>query len=116
MPPSGETRIRKCICLTGFMGSGKTTVGRLLARQLGWPFHDLDSQIEEHSRLTIPQIFERFGEPKFREMEYERLARDLGQAGEQKRSVVIALGGGTIAQPHSFALLRKNRCVLVWLE
>jgi shikimate kinase len=98
------------------MGSGKTTVGRLLARQLGWPFHDIDSQIEERSGLTIPQIFERFGEPKFREMEYEMLARDLGQAGEQKRSAVIALGGGTVAQPRSLALLRENPCVLIWLE
>jgi len=116
MPPSGETRIRKCICLTGFMGSGKTTVGRLLARQLGWSFHDLDSQIEERSGLTIPQIFERFGEPQFREMEYEMLARAVGQAGEQKRSVVIALGGGTIAQPPTLALLRENQCVLIWLD
>jgi shikimate kinase len=116
MPPTGETRDRKCICLTGFMGSGKTTVGRLLARQLGWPFFDLDSQIEERSRLTIPQIFERLGEPAFRDMEYEMLARDLGQASEQKRSLVIALGGGTIAQPRSQVLLRENRCVLIWLD
>jgi shikimate kinase len=116
MPLPGETRTRKCICLTGFMGSGKTTVGRLLARQLGWPFYDLDSQIEERSGLTIPRIFERFGEPQFRDMEYEMLARALGQAAEQNRAAVIALGGGTIAQPRSFALVREHQCVLIWLE
>lgn len=116
MPLAGKTRNPKLICLTGFMGCGKTTVGRLLARQLGWRFIDLDTRIEEASRLEIPAIFERLGEPAFRQMEYEALERSLGEALENGRPAVIALGGGTIAQPQSFALLRSRGCVLVWLE
>ena len=54
------------LCLAGFMGSGKTTVGTLLARQLAWRFVDLDDRIEQAAGLTIPEIFERLGEPAFR--------------------------------------------------
>src|SRR5713226_9564610 len=61
------------ICLAGFMGSGKTTVGTLLARQLAWRFVDLDARIEEAAGLNIPQIFEKLGEPRFREIEAEQL-------------------------------------------
>ncbi|HEV3207857.1 MAG TPA: shikimate kinase, partial [Terriglobales bacterium] len=57
MPPSGETRNRKLLYLTGFMGCGKSTVARLLARQIGWHFMDLDRRIVERSGLTIPEIF-----------------------------------------------------------
>ena len=114
--PSGETRNRKLLCLTGFMGSGKTTVGRLLAQQLGWTFLDLDTQIEQSSGLTIPQIFERHGEPAFREMEHAELSRGLGRIAEQNKPAVIALGGGTIAQPRNAALLGEYGCVVVWLE
>jgi hypothetical protein len=55
------------------MGSGKTTIGTLLARQLAWRFVDLDHRIEETSGLTIPEIFERFGEPAFRQIEADQL-------------------------------------------
>ncbi len=116
MPGAGKTRNPTLICLTGFMGSGKTTVGRMLARQLGWHFVDLDTRIEEASQLKIPAIFERLGEPAFRQMEHEALEASFGEALENGRSTVIALGGGTMAQPQSLALLRSRGCVLVWLE
>ena len=80
------------------MGSGKTTVGTLLARQLAWRFVDLDERIEESAGLSIPQIFERLGEPFFRQLEAEQLRAALGRASELKQGTVLALGGGTYAQ------------------
>ena len=97
------------------MGSGKTTVGHMLARQIGWRFVDLDTLIEERAELSIPAIFERLGEPTFREMEYEALARTLGEAAEGNKATVVALGGGTFAQPRNFELLRSNGCIVIWL-
>lgn len=114
--PPGVNRGPRILCLSGFMGCGKSTIGRLLAGQLGWAFTDLDTAIEERAGLSIPQIFERLGEPAFREMEYEALARSLGEAAEQNKPLVLALGGGTVAQPQSLALLRHHACRLVWLE
>jgi shikimate kinase len=63
------------VCLAGFMGSGKTTVGVLLARQLAWRFEDLDARIEQSAGLTISSIFERRGEAAFREIEREQLEK-----------------------------------------
>ena len=116
MPPTGDMRTRRLIGLTGFMGSGKTTIGRLLASHLGWHFVDLDSLIEERAELSIPAIFERLGEPAFREMEYAALERTLGESAENRRPAVLALGGGTVAQVQTLALLRSAACTLVWLE
>ena len=77
--------------LVGFMGSGKTTVGRLLAERLGVPFADADEEIERAAGRTIPAIFEADGEPAFRELEAAAIARLLdGDAG------VLALGGGAM--------------------
>ena len=106
----------KLVCLTGFMGSGKSTAGRLLARQLGWPHIDLDACIEEAVGLEIPQIFARQGEPEFRRIEHDQLVRVIGEARESRRSRVISLGGGTIAQPQNLAALREGGAVLIWLE
>lgn len=116
MPPAGEIQNRKLICLAGFMGSGKTTVGQLLARQMGWHFVDLDTAIEERAGLSIPAIFERMGEPGFRELEQEVLQRTLGEAAGRQRPTVVALGGGTFAQPQCFALLRGTGCAVIWLQ
>ena len=80
------------------MGSGKTTVGTLLARQLAWRFVDLDARIEEAAGLSIPEIFERLGETTFRQMEADQLRAALGRASEHKEGTVLALGGGTYAQ------------------
>jgi shikimate kinase len=78
------------VYIIGFMGSGKTTTGMKLAGLLGWPFTDLDRSIEEHTGLTIPQIFARHGESWFREVEAEVLLsfRPLTE-------IVISTGGGT---------------------
>ena len=79
------------IYLVGFMGSGKTTVGRLLAERLGWSFVDLDDNIEARERMPIAEIFETRGEPAFRAIEAEVL-RGLVQAVKAGRPLVIALG------------------------
>lgn len=104
------------VCLAGFMGSGKTTVGAVLARQLGWRFIDLDERIEETAGLRIPEIFERFGEPGFRRMEAEQLQSALGRALERSEPTVLALGGGTYAQPANAELLRSAAVSVVWLD
>ncbi len=78
------------IVLTGFMGAGKSTVGRLVARQLNWEFLDLDAHLESRTRSTIPELFSIHGETHFRRLESAALASALGRS-----STVLALGGGT---------------------
>jgi shikimate kinase len=98
------------------MGSGKTTVGTLLARQLAWRFVDLDSRIEETSGLSIPEFFERLGEPEFRQMEAQQLRAALGKASELKEGTVLALGGGTYAQVGCPEFLRTAGVPVLWLD
>lgn len=112
----GQNNPRRLLCLIGFMGCGKTSVGRLLARQLGWHFVDLDECIERQTGLTISEIFAREGEPAFRLVEHQVLAQAVGRATENERATVLALGGGTIAQPQNLELLRRAGCTLVWLH
>ena len=115
MPPGAANPTPKLLCLAGFMGCGKTTVGRLLARQLGWRFVDLDTLIEERAGLSIAAIFEQRGEAAFREMESAALERTIGEVTERDQSCVVALGGGTFVQPQNLALLRAVGCPVVWL-
>lgn len=98
------------------MGSGKTTIGTLLARQLAWRFVDLDDRIEESAGLTIPQIFERLGETAFRQVEADQLRAALGRATEMQESTVLALGGGTYAQPGCPEFLRAAGAPVLWLD
>lgn len=98
------------------MGSGKTTVGTLLARQLAWRFVDLDDRIEESAGLRIPEIFDRLGEPAFRQMEADQLRAALGRALELKESLVLALGGGTYAQLGAPEFLRIAGVPVIWLD
>jgi shikimate kinase len=111
-----EMRVPTLVCLTGFMGSGKSTIAKLLARQTGWLNIDLDQKITEATGLTIPQIFARGGESEFRKLEHEQLARVVGEARETRKPRIISLGGGTITQPQNVALLRENGAVLIWLQ
>ncbi|HWZ52665.1 MAG TPA: shikimate kinase [Granulicella sp.] len=85
-PPASLRRL----VLAGFMGAGKTTVGRLLAARLGWTFLDLDAHLEERAGLRVPEIFARHGEAHFRRLESSALASALGRS-----QIVLALGGGT---------------------
>ncbi len=98
------------------MGSGKTTIGTLLARQLAWRFVDLDDRIEQAAGLRIPEIFERLGEPSFRQIEADQLRAALGRVFELQESIVLALGGGTYAQPGAPEFLRASNVPVVWLD
>ena len=98
------------------MGSGKSTVGSRLARQLGWRFVDLDERIEEAAGITIPEFFERHGEPAFRQLEADQLRAALGRAVEFHESTILALGGGTYAQPGAPEFLRNAGIPVIWLE
>lgn len=89
------------ILLIGFMGAGKSTVGRLLAEQLVKPFRDLDQLVEEMTQKTIPQLFEE-GETVFREAETKALIIALG------KDQVIACGGGIILKEANQALLQAH--------
>ena len=83
------------VFLIGFMGAGKTQLGRALARSLGYQFTDLDSHIEAAAHLSIPEIFAQKGEAAFREWEQETLRNTVSNLLVQKASCVIACGGGT---------------------
>jgi shikimate kinase len=98
------------IVLVGFMGVGKSTVGRLVARRLDYAFEDMDHRIEARAGRTIAAIFRDEGEEAFRALEREeaRTLRDLPRR-------VVAAGGGAFAHPETRALLQA-RAVTVWLR
>ena len=93
------------------MGTGKSSVGTLLAQQMGWPFVDLDTIIEAGQGATIREIFEHAGEPFFRQIEHAALVEV-----SRKEPAVIALGGGTFVQKSNFDLIRQTRGVTIWLD
>jgi len=100
------------IVLMGFMGAGKTTVGRLLAASLGWEFLDLDAHIEQRAGATVPELFARDGEPKFRRLESSALANALSH-----NHAVLALGGGTPEQLTNRLLLEQTPgTVVIFLD
>ena len=94
------------ITLTGFMGSGKTTVGRILADALGCPFLDLDDLIVKKAGKSIPDIFAQDGEPAFRQLEARLLRQTVEKYGES--TAVLSLGGGAILAPASATLVHEN--------
>ena len=98
---------RSNIYLVGFMGTGKSTIGRLLARELEYTFVDSDEQIEESTGLTIPQIFQSRGEEAFRDLE-----RRFVESGHPGRGCVVSCGGGMILQPGIPELLREKGVVI----
>jgi shikimate kinase len=94
----------RAVFLVGFMGSGKNTVGRVLAQRLGWDFVDLDVGIEARENQTVPEIFRLQGEPAFRLAE-TRALEDLLR-NSLNRDSVVALGGGAFVQEKNRELLR----------
>lgn len=102
------------IYLLGFMACGKSTVGRHLARRLGWSFFDLDDEIEAAEKTTIVQIFDTRGEAEFRRIESEMLEQHV-RSIEHGRAAVLALGGGAFLSPTNRELVASNG-VSVWLD
>lgn len=88
------------IILTGFMGTGKSTVGRRLARTLGWDFIDTDSEIERITGMSVAEIFRRHGETRFRSEENLLVKRLM-----TRENCVIATGGGTVLNPENQEIL-----------
>ncbi len=105
-----ETNKKKRVYLFGFMTSGKSTLGKILANVLGWDFVDLDKAIVERERMSVHDIFETKGEKYFRELEQ----KVLREAAEKER-VVISLGGGTLNSDETAKFLNETG-VTVYLK
>jgi len=103
------------VFLIGFMGAGKTTVGKVLAQRLGWKFYDLDQLIENREQRSIASIFAESGENAFRAIESAVLTELLEQHLKED-SAVVALGGGAFVQPHNRAALQQAGAVTVLLS
>ncbi|GFI61888.1 shikimate kinase 1 [Clostridiales bacterium] len=97
----------KNVVLVGFMGCGKTSIGKKLARLMNYEFVDMDIEIEKSSNMKITEIFEICGEEKFRKMETE-LCMELSE----RKDCVIATGGGVIKNEKNIELLRQNGIVI----
>lgn len=97
----------KNIIMVGFMGSGKTTVGKILAKKLGLEFFDTDRKIEEAQGMKITEIFEKKGEPFFRSLE-----RDIACDISESENTVIGTGGGMVKNDEIMRLLKKNGIVV----
>ena len=115
-------RIDRPIVLVGMMGTGKSTVGRRLAHMLGLPFVDADDEIERAAHMSIPEIFDTYGEPYFRDGERRVIARLLGRgtmplptAGQKLGSKVLATGGGAFCDAATRALI-LDAAIAVWLD
>ncbi len=93
--------------LVGFMGTGKTTVGRIVAQKIGFQLLDSDHEIERHQGKTIPEIFAQDGEPAFRALERDFIAR-----GHPAKRALIACGGGLVVQPGILAALKAKGVVI----
>jgi shikimate kinase len=98
------------VYLVGFMGAGKTTVARAVARRLGWPFEDIDERIESRERRSVAAIFAQQGEAYFRQQERHVLGELLAE-----RHIIIATGGGTFVEADNRALMLADGRV-AWLD
>jgi len=100
----------RSIVLVGMMGAGKSSIGRRLAGRLGIPFIDADTEIESAAGMTIPEIFEKHGEPYFRAGEARVIARLLDNGPQ-----VLATGGGSLMDPQTRALIGQKG-ISIWLK
>ena len=105
-------RIDRPVVLVGMMGVGKSSVGKRLAAALGSPFVDADDAIEESAQMSIPEIFETYGEDGFRDGERRVIARLIGEQGGR---CVIATGGGAFCNAATRALI-LDQGIAIWLD
>jgi shikimate kinase len=115
--PSGTRRLASpsALILVGFMGAGKTSVGRILANKLDWTFEDLDDRIERRERRTVPEIFHHEGEQAFRRCEHSALRELLGELGHRAQKI-IALGGGAFVQNENLQLIESAGLSTLFLD
>lgn len=109
-PPVDPALTCRTIALVGLMGSGKSSVGRRLADALGMPFKDGDDEVERAAGMTVPEIFELYGEQPFREAERRVIARLLSGPPH-----ILATGGGAFINAETRALM-KEKATIVWLK
>ena len=109
-----KLKLTPAIYLVGFMGSGKSTVGRALADELGWSFYDLDEEIEKSAGCSISEVFDTRGEAAFRQMETAALKARVATV-RMGRPQVISLGGGAFSVAENFDLA-TNHGVTIWLD
>jgi shikimate kinase len=100
----------KNIVLTGFMGTGKTEVGKELAQIRGLKLIDLDTEIEKSEKMTINEIFKQFGEQKFRDIESEMIEKL-----SRERNVIISTGGGAVLKQQNMDILKKTGIVICFM-
>jgi len=105
---------RRLLCLVGFMGAGKTSVGRALSRRFGLPFEDLDERIQKREGKAIEQIFRESGETEFRKAETAALREVLAELGPSNG--VVALGGGAFVEAENCAMLEAAGMHSVFLD
>jgi shikimate kinase len=104
----------RTVFLVGFMGAGKSSVGRALSLRLGWGFEDLDDRIQARAARSIGQIFRESGEAGFRRAEADALHELIGELGSSPR--VVGLGGGAFVQSENAALLAQTQAPIVFLD
>lgn len=112
--PRAPRQALTAISLVGFMGAGKTTVGRALAARLGWAFLDLDDLIQARDGRTIPEIFQNSGEKAFRDIERQLLKEFVSSS--RANPSVLSLGGGAFIDNTNQQLLRENEIPAVFLD
>ncbi len=106
--PDLPTVIGPAAILIGPMGSGKSTVGAVLADRLGLPLLDTDAEVERRCGMSIPDLFARYGEDHFRDLEHDAVAAAVGA-----HRGVVSLGGGAVLRPDTRTVLRGHRVVFL---
>jgi shikimate kinase len=105
----------KAVVLVGFMGAGKSSVGRAVSEKLGWRFEDLDVWIEARAGCSIPEIFQRAGEEGLRDLEHAALSELLAQL-DSGMPLIVALGGGTFVHVANERLFEAPGLATVYLD
>ncbi len=120
VPASNRTAARgavqvQAVLLIGFMGAGKSSVGRALGKQLAWKFEDLDERIERREQRKVPEIFRDAGEAGFRQAEHAAL-RELLEELRSGGGKIVALGGGAFAQVANAELIEHEQVPTIFLD
>ena len=108
--PGNGTNLKKTVALVGMMGAGKTSIGKRLASRLDVPFADADHEIEAAADMTVAEIFAKYGEPEFRRLERNVIARLL-----HSKPHVLATGGGAYMDETTRAVM-KDAAFTIWLK